>query len=130
MGSNHSSISVTKQQSKHLFCVASHHYLHISLCYSGAGVCTKGKSNVSVCNIHCVQPLLQMVWLYKDPKGTNIFSSTQNDQQQPSTVLVQFNSSTIDSILSDKSITDSKKIELLAARVRELEANVGLSHAS
>ena len=80
-----------------------------------------------MCDIHCVQSLLQMVWLYKDPKGTNIFSSTQNGQQQPPpTILVQFSSNTVDSILSDKSTTDSKKIELLAARVRELEANVGL----
>ena len=79
----------------------------------------------------CINSLLQMVWLYKDPKGTNVFSSTQNGQQQPpSTALVQFSSNTVDSILSDKSTTDSKKIEILAARVRELEANVGLSHAS
>ena len=67
-----------------------------------------------------------MVWLSKDPKGVNIFSSTQHARQQPSTVLAHFSSNTVDSILSDKTITDNKKIELLATRVRELEANVGL----
>ena len=69
-----------------------------------------------------------MVWLYKDPKGTNIFTSTHTHasqfKKQPSTVLAHMNSNAVDSILSDKSTTDSKKIELLAARVRELEVNV------
>lgn len=73
-----------------------------------------------------VYSLLQMVWLYKDPEGKSIFSSSQNGQQQPPTVLAHFSSNTVDSILSDKSTTDSEKIDLLATRVRELEANVGL----
>ena len=48
--------------------------------------------------------LYQMVCLYKDPEGKYIFTATQE-------------------ALRDKHTSNKEKIDLLAARVRELESN-------
>ena len=64
-----------------------------------------------------------MMWLYKDPKGENIFTTPA---AQGTTQLAKLPSSVnlhvVDSILSDQHVSDKEKIDLLTARVRELES--------
>ena len=71
-----------------------------------------------------------MVWLYKDPKGVEIFSTYQTgqqQQQQPVKMAHLGSSSTVDGILTDQNTSDKEKINILANRVKELESMVNVS---
>lgn len=59
-----------------------------------------------------------MVYLYKDPKGENIFQ-TNNTKMS---VTFKLGSSSVDSILKDGNKSEKEKIDLLAARLREVES--------
>ena len=59
-----------------------------------------------------------MLWLCKDPKGVNIFGSATQEALQLSKLLMI----PVDNILADKHTSEKEKIDLLAARVRELES--------
>ena len=59
-----------------------------------------------------------MVWLYKDPKGENIFGSAAQGALHLSKLPI----SSVDTILADQHTNEKEKIDLLAAKVRELES--------
>ena len=61
-----------------------------------------------------------MVWLYKDPKGEKIFTAASASQGTLQLSKIPVN--TAEKILSDQNTSDKEKIDLLAARVRELES--------
>ena len=67
-----------------------------------------------------VYTFCQMVWLYKDPKGENIFTCTPAAQR--TLPLAKLPMTAVDNILSDKNTSDKEKIDLLVARVRDLES--------
>ena len=62
-----------------------------------------------------------MVWLYMDPKGEKIFTATSASQGTLQLSKIPVN--TAEKILSNQNTSDKEKIDLLAARVRELESH-------
>ena len=60
-----------------------------------------------------------MVWLYKDPEGENIFSSSSATQLGN---LQRTKSVAVDNILTDRNTSDKEKIDLLAKRLRVVDS--------